>query len=400
VTNVEQSYSRGSIYAPLSILAVGLFAVGTNAFVIAGLLPDIAADFGVTAHEVSYSITFYSIVVAVGAPVLSILLPRMSRTRLMALGLLVFTLGTVVAALAPTLAVFVLGRVVAAVGGAALVPTATAAAAAIAKPEQRGRALGFVGLGFSLATALGSPLGTAIGAAGGWRLPILVLAGISALTALAVAVGVRGIPVGPAVGFLARFAPLRDTRLIATLVTTVLLTAGFNVVYIFSSGVTADATGGDARMLAILLLAYGVTGIIGNAGAGPLTDRIGNRISASTALIVEIVVFLLLPFLDRSFAATAVLFAVWGIVAFAAVVPVQHRLVAIDPAASGIVLSWYSTAMYGGIALAPILGSATSATVGVRDVPFTAAIVTALALIVFQFAYARRPRLAAAEPAQ
>ncbi|MDF2442517.1 MAG: transporter, family, inner rane transport protein, partial [Subtercola sp.] len=136
MTNIEQSYSarRTGGWLPdgrLVLLAIGLFVVGTNAFVIAGLLPDIAATLGVGASEVSYSITAYAIVVAVAAPAVAMLLPRVSRTTLMAAGLVLIALGTVLAAASTTLPLFTAGRVLAALGGAALVPAATAAAASL-----------------------------------------------------------------------------------------------------------------------------------------------------------------------------------------------------------------------------------------------------------------------------
>uniref|UniRef100_UPI0025BB2B9E MFS transporter n=1 Tax=Herbiconiux sp. TaxID=1871186 RepID=UPI0025BB2B9E len=131
MTFIEQSYAK-PLYPRLAVLAGGLFVVATNAFVIAGLLPDIAATLGVTPSQVGYSITDYSIVVAVGAPAISILLPRLSRTVLMAIGLAFVAGGTILAALAPDVTAFTLGRVLAGLGGAALVPAATAAAASLA----------------------------------------------------------------------------------------------------------------------------------------------------------------------------------------------------------------------------------------------------------------------------
>src|ERR1700744_1401750 len=167
MTTVELSYAP-RLYPKLVVLAIGLFIVGTNGFVIAGLLPSIAKTPGVQAGDVSYSITFYAIVVAVASPAVSVLLPRVSRTTLMTIGLLLVCAGTIVAAGAPTLTIFTLGRIVAALGGAALVPPAPATAAALASPERRGRAIAFVAVGFTAATAFGAPLGTAIAAAGGW----------------------------------------------------------------------------------------------------------------------------------------------------------------------------------------------------------------------------------------
>lgn len=119
----------------LALLAAGLFVVGTNAFVIAGVLPSIAGELHAPQTAVASSITWYAAVVAIASPLVGVLLPRVPRTALIAVGLVLVAAGTVVAALAPGLLVFIAGRVLAAFGGAALVPTATAAAPAMLRPS-------------------------------------------------------------------------------------------------------------------------------------------------------------------------------------------------------------------------------------------------------------------------
>jgi DHA1 family inner membrane transport protein len=390
MTIIEQSYAPVRLYPRLAILAVGLFVVATNAFVIAGLLPSIARSLGVNASDVSYSITYYSVVVAVVAPAVSILFPRVSRTTLMALGLVLVGLGTVLAAAAPDLLLFTLGRIIAAFGGAALVPAATAAAAMLASPERRGRAIAFVAVGFTAAAAFGAPLGTAVAAVGGWRVPLFALATLAVLTAGAVAVFVRRVPISEPVSVRRRFAILADPRVTLSLITTLFAVSAFNAVYIFSSTVTAAATGGSGSLLALLLLSFGVAGIGGNLIAGPLTDRFGSRSIATAFLGLMVVALALLPVFSTSLVGTAVLFAFWGITANAALLPVQHRLVAIDPKTSVIALSWYSTAMYAGIALAPPLGAAAVQIGGGELVPLFGAAVSVLALIAFPLGWARR----------
>jgi DHA1 family inner membrane transport protein len=367
-----------------------MFVVGTNAFVIAGLLPDIAGDLDATPTEVSYSITSYSLVVAIAAPLLSVLLPRVPRAVLMACGLAVFAIGGAIAVSATSLPLFLIGRTLSGVGGAALVPTATAAAASLARPSQRGRALAIVGAGFTLATAVGSPFGTALGGVAGWRLPLWCLVGIAAVLVVTIPLVVRGVPTAAAVSIRQRLAPLADRRVLAPLGTTLLMIAGFNVVYIFSASVTHASTGGSGTLLAALLLAYGVAGVVGNVVAGPLTDRFGSRPTAIVALAGQIVALVVLPFVESSFVASIVVFAVWGVAAFAIAIPVQHRLVTVDPESAALALSWYSTAMYVGIAIAPPLGSAALALGGAEAVPVVGAAVTALALVLFLGGYARR----------
>jgi DHA1 family inner membrane transport protein len=390
MTKIKRSYAPPRLYPKLGVLAAGLFLVATNAFVIAGLLPDISAGLGVHANEVSLSITYYSLVVAIAAPAISILLPRVSRTTLIIAGLLLFIVGGLVAVTSDDLLQFTIGRVVAGLGGAAIVPTATAAAAALAPVERRGRALAFVSIGFTLATAVGAPLGTALGSVGGWRLPLAVLIGLAAVVAIVVAFSVRGVPLAPPASVAERFSILGDRRIVAPLVTTLFMIAGFNIYYIFSSTIAATATDGDGALLAALLFSVGIAGVVGNAASGPLTDRFGSRRTLGAALGIMSLVLLAVPLAEESFVALAILFFVLGMVGFGASVPVQHRLVSIDPARSALAMSWYTTAMYLGIAIAPLLGAAASAIGGAHLIPIAAAAVSALALLAFQVGYIGR----------
>jgi DHA1 family inner membrane transport protein len=392
VTAIEQSYApMREIVLKLGILAFGLFVVGTNAFVIAGLLPQIASTLGVTPTDVSYSITFYALVVAVVAPVISITLARMSRSTLMASGLALIAVGTALAALSHDIELFTLGRMIAGAGGAALVPSATAAATAVVPPHRRGTAIAFVSAGFTLSTAVGAPLGTAIGSVGGWELPLWALAGLAVLLVPAVLVGVRGIPLSPPATFRRRLGALRDRPLVFTLLAGLLMFASFNSVYIFSSEITRTATGGSQGLLSILLFGYGIAGIVGNVISGPLTDRLGSRGFGLATLLIQLALLSLLPVLDGSFVGTLVLFIVWGVTAFASGVPLQHRLVEIDPANAGIALSWWATATYLGIAVAPLLGAGALAA-DVQLVPVVGAALAAVSIGLFLLGYLRAKR--------
>lgn len=306
----------------------------------------------------------------------------------MAAGLALIAIGTVLAAASHNIELFTIGRMIAGIGGAALVPAATAAATAIVPPNRRGTAIAFVGAGFTLSTAVGAPLGTAIGAAGGWELPLLVVAGIAALLVPAVAIGVRGIPLSAPATMRRRLASLRDHRLTLTLFAGLFTFASFNSVYIFSSEITRTATGGSQGLLSVLLFGYGIAGIVGNVFSGPLTDRIGSRRFGLAMLAIQVVLLGLLPVLDGSFVGTLVLFIVWGMTAFATAVPLQHRLVQIDPANAGVALSWWATATYLGIAVAPLLGAGALA-VNVQLIPVVGAALAVVTIGFFLLGYLR-----------
>lgn len=399
MTVVEQSYRLGGLYARLTILAAGLFVAATNSFLIAGLLPGIAGEFAVHPSDVSLSITWYSATVAIAAPAISMLLPRASRTALMSIGLVAVAIGTAIAAVSDGLPLFIGGRVIAALGAAALVPTATASAAALAPPERRGRAIGFVVIGFTAAVAFGAPLATALSANLGWHVPMLGLAALALLLAGAVALFVRGIPLDPPVSLRQRMSALGDPRLLAAIITGVFVVAGFNVVYIFSSQILHEATGGDGGRLAVLLLAFGVAGIAGNTLGGQLVDRIGSRLVGGIAMGAVAVLLALMPLGTATFVGAVVLFVLWGIALNTGQPALQHRQLTVEPAVAGIAVSWSSTALYLGIAIAPPLGAAALALGGPVAVSVTGAVLVAIAVLLFQSSWLLRRRRPAAEVA-
>lgn len=377
--------ARGSAPArlQLALLSVATFLVGTNGFIIAGLLPDIAAGLNVGTSGVGVSITVYAAVVAVLAPTFATVLAHIPRTAMIAGGLLLFGMGTALTAVAGDLSLFIVGRGLAGVGGAAIVPTAVAIASAMAPVGRRGWAIAIVMLGFTFSTAVGAPLGTAIAYVGGWRLPLAGVAVLALVAAGVLALVLRGVPPEASLSFVRRISVLADPRIVLVLLSTVFTIAGFNVAYIYSSAFTRDATGGSGALLAVLLLLYGVGGIVGNQLAGGLTDRHGDRVIGSILIAVHLVALAAMPLAERSFLALAVVFPVWGLAAFGTGVAVQHRLAAVGADRAAVAVSWYSTAVYVGIAIAPLIGGAALDRVGASVVPLAAAALVLIAGVFF-----------------
>jgi DHA1 family inner membrane transport protein len=380
----------GRTYLKLALLSAGLFLTGTNAFVIAGLLPTLADAFGTTRATVGYSITVYALVIAVAAPAASILLGRVSRTALIVSGLTLMAIGVFITAAAPNVEVFIVGRAVGALGGAVLVPTSTAAGPALLPPRRVATAIAVVTLGFSLATAIGAPAGTALAAAYGWRAPLFIIAALAVLLAITVALVVRHVPIPPVASMRQRLRPLRDRRVSLGLVSTLLLILGFNIVYLFSASVTEGSTGGSGGLLALLLLAFGLGSVAGNVVAGPLTDRFSARRTFTVLVVMQIVILVLITVIGGTFWVQVVLFVLWGATALGATIPVQHRLATIDRATTGLTLSWFTSAQYLGIAVAPVVATAAAGLAGASLIPIAGAVVLAVCIVIFRLGFAQR----------
>ncbi|CAM5465569.1 MFS transporter OS=Streptomyces rimosus subsp. rimosus (strain ATCC / DSM 40260 / JCM 4667 /NRRL 2234) OX=1265868 GN=SRIM_026375 PE=4 SV=1 [Streptomyces rimosus subsp. rimosus] len=171
------------------LLGLGIFAQGTSEFMLAGLLPNVAADLGVSIPDAGLLVSAFAIGMVVGAPVLAIATLRMPRRTALAAFQLVFVAGHVVGALAPSYGVLFATRVVSAFAYAGFWAVAAATAVSLVPAGAKGKALSVVGTGLTLATIVGVPAGTVLSQHVGWRAAfwaVVVLTVLSLLALLAV----------------------------------------------------------------------------------------------------------------------------------------------------------------------------------------------------------------------
>ncbi|GAA2815990.1 MFS transporter [Crossiella cryophila] len=363
-------------------LATAMFAVGTDGFIIAGLLPQIATDLDVGLAAAGQLVTAFALAFAVSAPILGALTSAMTRRAALLLGLAVFIVGNAATALGPDYTTVLLARIATAAGAGLIGAAAFSAAAAIAPPERRGRALATVMGGLTLAIAFGLPAGTLIGGAD-WRLTLWAVAGLGVVAAIGVAVSLPPITL-PADPLRARLAPLRELTVLAMLTVTTLTLAGTHVLYTYIAPALTGATGGSATALTVVLLAWGVGNMIGNTVAGRLADRHPPRDVVTAGLAIAAVLLALSPLVVGNLIAAVVWAVAWGVSVSLPVVPQQSRFVEYAPSASAVLLGLNNSAIYLGVALGGALGGLLQDQLTPARLGLLAAVVSVLGLLVNQ----------------
>jgi DHA1 family inner membrane transport protein len=376
----------------LLVLASGMFAIGTDSFVVAGVLGQVSSSLGVSIALAGQMVTLYALSYALLSPVIAATAAHWPRKRLLLAGLAVFVVGNVITAVAPSIELVLASRLLAGLGAAMFSPTATATGASLVPPEQRGRALAIVIAGLSSATALGAPLGTFIGGWLDWRATMWFVAIVGTIAAVGVAWRLPNIPNPPAVSLARRLAPLGDARVLLTLLTTWLVYAGLFLVYTYIGSSFDRATGGDARVLAGLLLLWGVAATAGNLAAGRLTDRFGSRRIINVAIALLALDFALLPWSSVSLATAVPALIVWGVCGWGLLVPQQHRLISITPSAAPLLLGLNSAAVYVGVSISGLAGGAALAWFDSHFLGLVGAVFIAVALFVAEWAQQRIAR--------
>ncbi|AQZ61447.1 MFS transporter [[Actinomadura] parvosata subsp. kistnae] len=365
-----------------AVLAFGTFAVGTDGFVVAGILPEIARSLDVSVAAAGQLVTVFSIAYAVLAPVLATLTAGWSRRVVLPAGLALFAVGNVITALAPSYALVLVSRAVAAGGASLYAATASATAAAIAGDERRGRAIAIVMLGLTSSLALGAPLGTAVGAALGWRATMWLVTALALVVVPIIAVRLPDVGGGPAGGWRQRLAPLADRRVLGVLATTVVAFTGIYVPYTYLSAVYEPATGGQGSRVAVLLLVFGVAGTVGNLLAGHFTDRTGPRRVVITGTLLLTLVFLLVPALRGSYATAVAAIAVGGVFSFTVTTPQQHLIMSYaPPGTQPMAASLNQSALYLAVSLSGAAGGLALDAGGATLLPPLAAVFVAAAAV-------------------
>jgi predicted MFS family arabinose efflux permease len=373
----------------LLMLALGMFALGTDSFVVAGVLPELARHFHVGIGAAGQMTTAYALSYAILSPVIAAIAAHVPRKKLLLGSLGIFVVANLLTAIAPTFWFAIATRVLAGLGAAMFAPTATGTAAMIVPPERRGFALSVVIAGLTGATALGSPIGTVIGGLGDWRYTMVFVAALAAASGIGVATLLHNVPLPPQISLRQRVAPLHDSRVVLTLLTTLLGQTGNFIIYTYFAVVFDRVIGGSTTFLAILLVMWGSAGTAMNLLAGRYIDRIGSRKVLLFMFTVLIVNMALIPFATAWLVTGVLVIVVFGACGWGFQVPQQHRLVHLAPTTTPVVLGLNTAGTYFGVSLAGVLGAAGIATVGAHNLGLVSSGFMVVALIVAELAHRR-----------
>jgi DHA1 family inner membrane transport protein len=330
----------------LLVLALATFGIGTDNYVVAGILPEVAHSFDVTPAAAAQFVTVYSLAYAVATPVLATLTANWSRRRVLVAGLAVFIAGNILTVTQHLFWLALISRAIAGAGAAIVTPAAGAAAAAMVGPEQRGRALALVLAGLSASTAFGAPIGTLVASLGDWRTTIWFVAAIGIAACGLVWIVLPELSSSARLSLLERLAPLANPGIRAALLTTFVPMFGIFLVYTYISLVFDRATMGDGSRLAILMSVWGLGATTGILLAGRFCDRFGSRRVITVCLAAAACDFALMPWTSGSYVTALWVLGIWGVFGWGFVLSQQHRLVSFAPALAPVLIALNASAIY------------------------------------------------------
>lgn len=373
---------------PLALwaLALSAFAIGTTEFVIVGLIPTIAASLQVSVPSAGLLVSLYALGVAIGAPLLTAMMGRVPRKQLL-LGLMVlFTIGNLVAWMAPDYTALMAARVLTGLAHGVFFSIGSTIATSLVPKEKAASAIALMFTGLTVALVTGVPLGTFIGQHFGWQATFLAvsLLGVIAVIGSAILVpsDIAGSKPAP---LLMQLAVLKKPRLLLVYAITTLGYGGSFIAFTYLAPILQQVAGFAASTVSLVMLVYGVSVAAGNIWGGKLADRLGPVRALQIVFALLALVLLVLAFTAPSKPLVLMTVLAWGAVAFGNVPGLQVYVVrraerdapqAVD-VASGLNIAAFNV----GIALGAWGGGLIVAHLGLMATPWIGALVVVGALL-------------------
>lgn len=262
----------------LHLLALAVFAMGTSEFMLAGLVPPIAADLGVSVGAAGLLTSAFAVGMVVGAPAMAAFARRWPPRATLLGCVVVFALCHVAAATTPDFVVLLATRVVAAVANAGFLAVALATATRLVPPDRTGRAVAVLLSGTTIAMVVGVPAGSLLGTALGWRSTFWAVALLCLPAAVGIVLGLRvdrdapGPDDEPA-PLTRELAALRAPGLLVVLLLAALVNGGTFAAFTFLAPVVTETADLGEAWVSVALVLFGVGSFLGVTAAGRLADQ-------------------------------------------------------------------------------------------------------------------------------
>ncbi|AUY52952.1 MFS transporter [Streptomyces sp. CB01881] len=312
---------------PLALLAlaIGAFGIGTTEFVVMGLLPEIAGDYGVSIPTAGLLVTGYAVGVVIGAPLMTMLGTRISRKTMLMLLMGLFTVGNLLSALAPSFGAMLAGRIVASLAHGAFFGIGSVVAAELVAPDRKAGAIATMFTGLTVANIVGVPLGTFIGQAVGWRTTFGAIAALGVVGLLGIARLVPAMPRTEGAHLRRELTAFRNPQVLLAMAMTVLGFGGVFAAITYIAPMMTHVAGYSDGAVTWLLVLFGTGMFLGNLLGGRYADRkLMPLLYATLGGLAVVLALFTLTAHNKILAAVTIMLV--GALGFATVPPLQKRV--------------------------------------------------------------------------
>ena len=256
----------------LIALAFGTLGLGIAEFVMMGILPDVAHDFGISISQAGHFISAYALGVCVGAPML-ILARKHPLKRILLILVTLIMVGNISAALAPNYWILLLARFISGLPHGAYFGVGSIVAEKLADKGKGSEAVSIMVAGMTIANLFGVPLGTSLSAAISWRVTFLLVGCWGMIILYYIWRWVPQIESLPDTGLKGQFRFLKSPAPWLLIGATLLGNGGVFCWYSYINPLLTHVSGFHPQSITFLMVLAGFGMVVGNLASGRLSDK-------------------------------------------------------------------------------------------------------------------------------
>ncbi|GAB3847761.1 MFS transporter [Nesterenkonia populi] len=273
VSGEGPEYSPKQVVVAIIALALGGFAIGVTEFAIMGLQREAVADLGISISQGGMLVTFYALGVVLGSPVLALLGAKRERRSFLLMLLVLFIVAHIISFFTASFELMLAARFLSGLPHGAYFAVAALMAAQMAGPAKRAKAIATVLSGLAICNVVGVPAVTWLGQMTHWRAMFLVTAVLAVVTMLAIVFFAPKQQPPEGASLSGEIRGLANARLWVGIAMGVVGFSGMFAIYAYISHIAVDVTGIAESALPVVVLLFGVGGLIGNFVGGWMSDR-------------------------------------------------------------------------------------------------------------------------------
>ena len=366
---------------PLLALAIGAFAIGTTEFSPMGFLPQIAENLNISIPTAGMLITAYALGVMIGAPFMTLWFGRFPRRKALILAMIIFTIGNILAAIAPNYWGLMAARILTSLNHGVFFGIGSIVATSVVPKDKQASAVATMFMGLTIANIGGVPLATWVGQHIGWRSSFAAISVLGMLTMVSLGKALPQGSVGQKPHIGNELKVLTRPMVVLALLTTVFGAGAMFALYTYIAPSLHTFTHASPTFVTLMLVLIGVGFSIGNHLGGKFADLSINK-TLIVFLIVLILMMVIFPMLAKTQLGAAIALVIWGAASFGLVPPLQMRVMSVAHEAPGLASSVNIGAFNLGNAVGAAAGSVVlSSGWGYVAVSISGAVLAAIALI-------------------
>lgn len=337
---------------------IGAFALGTSENVVSGILPQLARGLSVSEGTAGQLVSVYAATVVVAGPILTLVLQGVKARRVVFSALVLYLLGSLLAAASSSFAIMVLSRLITGLVHTTLMVVFLTTALKLAPEGKQASAAARITMGLSVATVLGVPVGVLVAQHLNWRFAFLLIAALAAASLVLIAVFFpRDLHSDAAeADRRASLKAMGRPKVFLGILATALTAMAALTLVVYVVPFLTESVGVSSGSVAAIMFIYGLASVLGNSLGGRIANRdLGLALAVTiTATMISLSLLVALP--DRGLL-TVALVVLLGAAYFSTFPPLNTWIAkAAEDVSPTLALAFNSSAFNVGIALAGWIG--------------------------------------------